>query len=86
MGQSVRDITEDQNADCASLCRPGSFLFGEKKDERAGTELSLRKMRERGREAGRWRKRDLQRERERGSKGGKRRSRAKGDIFASLVK
>lgn len=66
MGQSVRDITEDQNADCASLCRPGSFLFGEKKDERAGTELSLRKMseRERGREMEKKRLTERERERE----------------------
>lgn len=42
----VRDIIEDWNADSASLCLLGSLLFREEKDERACTQLSLRKMRE----------------------------------------
>lgn len=75
-GSGVRDIIKDRNADSASLCLLGSLLFREEKDERACTQLSLGKMRERPRD----RRKETERE------GGERWGREGGDIFTSLVK
>lgn len=50
LGRGVRDITEDRNADSAALCLLGSLLFRAEKDERAFTQLSLKKMRKKDRE------------------------------------
>lgn len=49
MGRGVRDIIVDRNADSASLFLLGSLHFREEKDERACTQLSLRKMRKKDR-------------------------------------